>query len=97
MAEVIWTKPATKDLQSNYNFIRLDSVLYANREIAEIYLKAMSLQQQIRLGRVVPEYENEKIRELIKDNYRIIYRIRSEEKVSIIRIHHRAKLLRTQF
>lgn len=37
------------------------------------------LRQHPKLGRVVPEYENETIRELIVGNYRVVYRVRRQQ------------------
>lgn len=93
MVEIRWTKAARKDLQSIFDYISGDSVFYAKREVAGIYQKALTLQFHIHLGRVVPEFERSNVRELIHKNYRIIYRIRSETRISIIRVHHRSKLL----
>jgi plasmid stabilization system protein ParE len=45
-------------------------------------------------GTIVPEFEDELIRELIEGSYRIIYRIRSREEIGIVRVHHSARLLR---
>ena len=45
-------------------------------------------------GKVVPEFENELIRELIEGNYRIIYKITSITEIGIIRVHHSARLLK---
>jgi toxin ParE1/3/4 len=44
-------------------------------------------------GRVVPEFSNEMIRELIEGSYRIIYKINSDF-IGIIRIHHSARQLK---
>jgi len=46
-----------------------------------------------RAGKIVVEFENENIRELIEGNYRIIYFV-SEDKIEIVRIHHGARLLK---
>jgi mRNA-degrading endonuclease RelE of RelBE toxin-antitoxin system len=40
--------------------------------------------------------QDENIRELILGNYRIIYRIISEERIDILTVHHSAKLLRIE-
>jgi toxin ParE1/3/4 len=45
-------------------------------------------------GRVVPEFENELIRELIEGSYRIIYKINSITEIGIVRVHHSARLLK---
>ena len=44
-------------------------------------------------GRVVPEFNNENLRELIFRNYRIIYELASEKQIHILSIHHHARLI----
>jgi toxin ParE1/3/4 len=45
-------------------------------------------------GRVVPEFNNKQLRELIEGNYRIVYRFESNELIEIARIHHSARHLK---
>jgi plasmid stabilization system protein ParE len=52
------------------------------------------LEQHPKIGRKVPEFNNELIRELIEGNYRIIYRVESEDQIGIARVHHAARLLK---
>ena len=44
------------------------------------------------MGRIVPEFGIENIREIIVGSYRVIYRIRDED-VQILTVHHGAQLL----
>ena len=74
MAEIIWTPYALEDLQSIYDFISLDSVFYAGRFIDKLVNKVDILIEHPKAGKIVPEFENELIRELIEGNYRIIYK-----------------------
>jgi plasmid stabilization system protein ParE len=46
-------------------------------------------------GRIVPEFEQENIREIIKGSYRIIYRVLSENEVNILTVFHSSQLLRS--
>jgi toxin ParE1/3/4 len=43
-------------------------------------------------GRVVPEFNQEDVRELIVRNYRVVYQLIGED-IGIIRVHHGARLL----
>ena len=43
-------------------------------------------------GRVMPELRREDIRELLRGNYRIIYRL-AEHRVEILTVYHSARLL----
>ncbi|MDW3210077.1 MAG: type II toxin-antitoxin system RelE/ParE family toxin [Reichenbachiella sp.] len=45
------------------------------------------------LGRKVPEFNSEQLRELILGKYRIVYRIYDEELIVVVRIVHGAKLI----
>ena len=47
-----------------------------------------------RLGRVVPEFEIDDVRELIVGNYRLIYRYHADwDVVEVLTLHHGARLL----
>jgi len=46
-------------------------------------------------GRIVPEYQDENLREKIFQNYRIVYRIKGDF-IEIVIISHSARLLNTE-
>ena len=94
MAEINWTPFALEDLQSIYNYISKDSISYADRLVDKLVNSVDILEGHPEIGRIVPEFENEAIRELIEGNYRIIYKILSITEVAIIRVHHSAQLLK---
>ncbi|WP_084406812.1 type II toxin-antitoxin system RelE/ParE family toxin [Epilithonimonas tenax] len=43
------------------------------------------------IGKKVSEIDDEKVREIFEGNYRIIYRIISEDEIHILLVHHGAK------
>jgi toxin ParE1/3/4 len=94
MVEITWTTFALEDLQSIYDYIARDSPTYAIRFIDKLVDKVDILIDHPEAGRIVPEFENELIRELIEGSYRIIYEIKSITEIGIVRIHHSARLLR---
>jgi addiction module RelE/StbE family toxin len=93
MARIIWTIQAAEDLENIYNYISKDSLKHARIQIIRIRDRAKILKKHPKSGRVVPEIGNEKIREVIIGNYRIIYRLLSDKIVEIITIHHSYRLL----
>ena len=93
MARLNWTEQAAVDLKNIFEYISVDSPRYAAIHIKRIREKARLLRKQPLLGRIVPEKGNENIRELIFGNYRIIYRIVSQEQIDIITIFHSARIL----
>lgn len=96
MASLNWTELSIDDLINIAEFISKDSIKYSQIQIRRIRERARILKKQPLLGRIVPETNNEFIRELILGNYRIIYRIISEERIDILTVHHSAKLLRIE-
>ncbi len=94
MANVNWTEQSIDDLLNIADFIGKDSVKYSKIQIKRIRERARLLKESPYIGRIVPEYENESIRELIIGNYRIIHRIISKERIDILKVHHSAKRLR---
>lgn len=77
-------------------FISKDSPKYAVIQIKRIRERAKILKKQPFPGRIVPETQNESIRELIPGNYRIIYRIISNDRIDILTVHHSARLLKNE-
>jgi len=85
--KVIWTDPAIEDLRALRDYIGRDSDFYAADMVEQMVLSVEKLLQFPRMGRVVPETQDESIRELLHQNYRIIYRI-TGERIEILTIIH---------
>ena len=90
MVKVLWTNIARDDLKSIFEYISEDSHQYAKRFTEKLIRKVESLQNYPNMGRIVPEFENPEIRELIEGNYRIVYKV-YEDRVEIVRIHHSSR------
>jgi toxin ParE1/3/4 len=90
--KIIWSQQAREDLRDIVTFIAKD-----NRAIAESFgcllmSKVDLLAQFPRLGRVVPEEQDENIREIIFRSYRIVYQvIEDQQVVTIARVWHGAR------
>jgi toxin ParE1/3/4 len=54
---------------------------------------ALLLEKSPKMGRRVPETNDDSIRELITGSYRIIYKIRTEKEILIITVHHSSRLM----
>jgi len=93
MARLIWTLQSAEDLENIYEYISRDSIRYARIHIIRIRDRAKILKKYPKSGRIVPEFGDETLRELLMGTYRIIYRIKTENLVEIITIHHSAKRL----
>jgi len=91
MVQINWTDQAVNDLKNIYEFISADSDYYARRELSKIKLRTHNIKLFIRVGRVVPEFNNPNIREVIEGRYRIVYRIISTHAVDILTVHHSSR------
>ncbi|MEQ8475653.1 type II toxin-antitoxin system RelE/ParE family toxin [Fulvivirga sp.] len=94
MAKLNWTNQAKNDLIAIAEYIAQDSKKYARIQIQRIRSRAKQIIPLPESGRVVPELGDDSIRELILGNYRIIYHIKSKDRVDILTVHHSAKILK---
>ena len=93
MEKIEWSELALSDLQSIHEYISQDSAFYADKLIDRIAGRIDQLENFPQSGRVVPELNNEMIRELIEGRYRIVYQIKGGQ-IGIARIHHSAMILK---
>jgi addiction module RelE/StbE family toxin len=93
MVKIIWTQLALADLKNIHDYISIESRVYANRMIEKLIARVTLLNSFPESGRIVPEFEQKSLRELIEGNYRIIYKIHPDH-IGIARVHHTARLLR---
>jgi addiction module RelE/StbE family toxin len=95
MVKIIWTQRSLTDLKSIAEYISQDSIKYASLTIERLINVSSYLETNPRIGRMVPEMrKQDKIREIIYGNYRIIYKISSTQAVHILTVHHSSKRLR---
>jgi len=94
MVKVNWTDFALENLIAIGDYIEKDSYFYAQRTVNYLFNSVDILEQNPLAGRVVPEFNNRSIRELIRGNYRIVYKLITEMDIDIITVHHSARLLR---
>jgi len=92
VAEVIWAESALINLIEIAEFIGRDSPTYASAFVARIVDAVDRVALFPRLGRTVPEFGDENLREVIFQNYRIVYRI-DGSRVGIVAVRHGAMLL----
>ncbi len=73
-------------------FIARNNPVRARTFRNELFLKAQSISDHPWMGRVVPERNDEGLREIVRGAYRIVYRVTVEtERVTILRFWHAAR------
>ena len=97
MAEVIWAVRAYEHLDQIGEYIKKDSLIQASRVVQLVVRETHRLIDNIRIGHIIPELREDRYRELKVFNYRILYKIVSENKVAIIGIVHAKRVFDRNF
>ena len=98
MGKIRWTEKASSNLQAIHDYIAKDSKTYATRFIKSLIKATTKLEMMPRCGRIVPELESYKFREVIYQDYRIVYRITEDaEDIEILAVVHGAREIKTAF
>jgi addiction module RelE/StbE family toxin len=87
---VHWTDTAEKHLDAIHTYIALDSPEYAKRMVDRITRRSQQIADFPFSGRKVPEYDFEKIREVIEGPYRLIYHIKPDQ-IDVLAVIHGAR------
>lgn len=88
---IVWTETAGNDLRAIHAYIARDSVVYANRMIQRLKQSVSRLKRFPLSGGMVLEWGRDDVREVVCDNYRVIYRVGSV--VEILTVIHGAREL----
>ena len=78
MVRIDWTELSISDLKEIFYYIAEDSFRYATITAHKIYLRVQPITGNPYIGKMVPEFNNKSIRQVIEGNYRIIYRIKTK-------------------
>lgn len=90
--KVHWTNYALEHLLGIYEYIAKDSEHYALRMVDRLTKRSTQIADFPRSGRKVPEYDDELIREVFEDPYRLIYRILPQQ-IDVLAVIHASRLL----
>lgn len=94
MVEVVWTDFAIKDLDDIGEYIAKESERYAQAVVQNLFESTEVLGTHPKAGRIVPEFNKNNLRELIRGSYRIVYRVVDVNRIDILTIHHSARLFK---
>ena len=90
--KIKWSPRAASNLEETCDYIAKDSEYYAILFAKKVTTLVKAIPQFPKSGRIVPEYDDENLREKIYEGYRIVYRLKSDL-VEIVAICHGAKPL----
>ena len=87
-----WTRCAINDLRSLVHYIARDDRNTAERFGNRIIAKMETITTFPHIGRVVPEFHQEALREIILPPYRLIYEVDEKNlRIYVLRIWHGAR------
>lgn len=74
-----------------FDFIAVSSKYYAAQTVLKLRFRTNVLKEYPMIGREVPDFESNQVRELIEGNYRIIYFVETSTLVHILGVIHGAR------
>jgi addiction module RelE/StbE family toxin len=89
---IVWSPLAVDRASEIAGYIAQDKPSAAEKWTKIVFSKVEQLKTSPKIGRIVPEIRNNQFREIIYGNYRIIYRIETEQ-ISILTIRHGKQIL----
>jgi len=93
MVKIKWSDVAKIDLKGIIEYLSQDSLQYAEYFYERVFELIDNLKSFPEMGRRVPELKDPTMREIILQNYRIVYQY-FEDIVEIVTIFHGKRLLR---
>lgn len=93
MAEVniVVTPDADDDIRAIYDYLSEFSINAALAQVDRFLEFFEMLRRFPRIGKVIENLKNERLREFYVGVYRIAYYIASEEQIDILKVHHTAR------
>jgi len=92
MTRLEWTDSAIADLENIQDFIAKDSAEYADAIVERLILSVDRLESFPESGRRVPEVTDPRVREILVEGYRVIYRLK-KNRAQILAVIHGARNL----
>ena len=90
--ELIWAPSARLDLRELAAYIAESRPIAAGRFVKQVFRLVGQLADFPESGRIVPEFDDPNIREVVRRPCRIVYRVKTEDGiVEIVRIWHAAR------
>ena len=94
--QVVWSLEALKDIEEIAKYIERDSHFYACSVVTKILSTTDLLSTSPLSGRIVPEEDNESVREHFVFSYRVIYEI-CDNTIYVLAVVHGKRILYPEF
>ena len=94
--KIIWSPLAVEQVQDIASYIALDKPAAAVYWAEKIFSSVERLTDFPKSGRVVPEINRNEIREIVRGNYRVIYKIKAKEILVLVVKSYRQQLKKNE-
>ena len=95
--EILWSQKAPSDIEEIITYISKDSPTYARNFTSKILESIEDIRSFPHICRIVQEYHDPQLREILFRNFRIVYKsgenVRTSNRVEIVTIFQGSKLL----
>lgn len=89
---VVWSARAIADVDAIASYVSADSASYASTVVRKILASTRILGNFPHAGRMVPEFDDEHIREVFAYSYRIIYEV-EHDLITVAAVIHGKRML----
>jgi plasmid stabilization system protein ParE len=90
---VKWTAHAKAQLRHIHDYIFDDSPFYAKRVSEALVQRTIGLEELPRKGYIVPELNEDTVRELWLYSYRVLYEIKANDLIEVLAVIHKRQHL----
>ena len=97
MVKVKWTLSARDDLKAISKYISRYSNIYAKGLIKSLINVTVKLEKMPYCGRIVPEVDSYSLREIIHNNYMIVYLVKPNDDIDILRVIQTSRDFKQEF
>jgi plasmid stabilization system protein ParE len=86
-----WTDQAIADLEAIREYVARDSAHYAALLVERLFASMEYVEHFPEIGRIVPEYQRQELREIIQGSYRVVYHL-VPDGAEVLTVFHGARL-----
>ena len=97
MVIIEFTPKAIEDIDNLAEYIAFQSPHYAQKLVQSIFKEVDILKSFPYIGRVVPEIDEQEVREIFYQKYRIVYHIIDHSTIHIVTVQHGARDVKSWF
>ncbi len=90
---VIWSEEAKRDLRGIYDYIARESKIYAQQVADNVVAQSMDVDKMPRRYRMMPELEDDAVREFSIYSYRVIFEIMTDHIYVLAVAHKRQNIM----